>query len=537
PTITTINATACSGSSFSVTPANTTNGIVPTGTTYSWAAPSVLDISGAAAGTSQNNITGTLTQSTSSPINVTYTVTPTSGTCVGTAFSVTVAVNPNPVVNNMTTSVCGGVAFSVTPVNGTNGNVPTGTTYTWSAPVAPTGISGVTSGSNSSNVIGTLVNTTNAAINVVYTVTPSLGSCSGTPFTLTVTVGPAPVIAAKTTTICSNGTFTVTPTDGSGSDVVPVGTTYSWAAPSVSGITGTTSGTASADINGTLTNTTNSGINVVFVVTPSFGSCSGMPFNVTVTVNPQPAINDMTATACNGTAFNVIPANGTNGIVPTGTTYVWSAPTTTATGGSAQAIGQVAISQTLTHTSASAVTASYTVTPTSGTCAGNPFTLVVTVSPRPVVSNESTTICSGGTFAVTPASGGSNVIPAGTTYSWAAPSVTGITGTVAGTNAPVIGGSLTNTTNAPINVTYTVTPTVGGCAGATFNVTVTVEPRPAVSSMTVAVCTDNTFNITPVNTTNGIVPAGTTYSWAAPTLQLELQERLQDQIYLLFQVL
>ncbi|NBR13384.1 MAG: hypothetical protein EBU01_02235, partial [Crocinitomicaceae bacterium] len=517
PTITTINATACSGSSFSVTPANTTNGIVPTGTTYSWAAPSVLDISGAAAGTSQNNITGTLTQSTSSPINVTYTVTPTSGTCVGTAFSVTVAVNPNPVVNNMTTSVCGGVAFSVTPVNGTNGNVPTGTTYTWSAPVAPTGISGVTSGSNSSNVIGTLVNTTNAAINVVYTVTPSLGSCSGTPFTLTVTVGPAPVIAAKTTTICSNGTFTVTPTDGSGSDVVPVGTTYSWAAPSVSGITGTTSGTASADINGTLTNTTNSGINVVFVVTPSFGSCSGMPFNVTVTVNPQPAINDMTATACNGTAFNVIPANGTNGIVPTGTTYVWSAPTTTATGGSAQAIGQVAISQTLTHTSASAVTASYTVTPTSGTCAGNPFTLVVTVSPRPVVSNESTTICSGGTFAVTPASGGSNVIPAGTTYSWAAPSVTGITGTVAGTNAPVIGGSLTNTTNAPINVTYTVTPTVGGCAGATFNVTVTVEPRPAVSSMTVAVCTDNTFNITPVNTTNGIVPAGTTYSWVAPT--------------------
>jgi gliding motility-associated-like protein len=776
PAVTAITASACSGNAFSVTPANTTNGIVPSGTTYTWAAPVVTDITGTAAGTNAALITGTLTNSTSSSINVPYTITPKSGTCTGTDFTLTVTVNPNPAINAMTATVCSGTAFTVTPTDVTNGLVPAGTTYTWAAPTA-TGITGGAAGTGATNINGTLVNTTSTAKTIVYTVTPGLGTCSGAPFTVTVTVNPAPSIAAKTATICSTGTFTTSPTNGTGGDIVPTGTTYtwtvvsspvtgesaqataqtnisqtlttaslqtvnytvtptsgtcvgstfalavtvnplptftatktdpttcngtngfitlsgltpnvsyqytydllgvttgpvtatpgaggtltisnlgagtytvfvklvstgcqsatqqvtlsnpgapditdildqnlcggsytlpaitgtnlpgnqayytlpngggsvltgsisttqtiyiygttsggcsdqesftvtintvpsiaaktaticsngtftvsptntlpdviptgttySWSAPVVSGITGTVAGSAATNISGTLVNTTNAPINVVYSVTPTANSCPGTPFNVTVTVNPQPAINDMTATACNATAFNVTPANTTNGIVPTGTTYVWSAPTTTATGGSAQATAQTSISQTLTHTSASAVTASYTVTPTSGTCVGNPFTLVVTVSPRPVISNETTTICSAGNFAVTPASGGSNVIPTGTTYTWTAPTVTDITGTTSGSGLTSIGGTLTNLSNAPINVTYVVTPMVGVCAGATFNVTVTVEPKPAITPMLVAICTDNSFSITPVNTTNGIVPAGTTYTWAAPTV-------------------
>lgn len=776
PAVTAMTASACSGNAFSVTPANTTNGVVPSGTTYTWVAPVVTDITGTAAGTNAALISGTLTNSTSSSINVPYTITPKSGTCTGTDFTLTVTVNPNPAINAMTATVCSGTAFTATPTDVTNGLVPSGTTYTWTAPSA-TGITGGAAGTSATNITGTLVNTTSTAKTIVYTVTPGLGTCSGAPFTVTVTVNPRPTIAAKTATICSTNAFTVSPTDGTGGDIVPTGTTYtwtvtnnnnvtgesaqataqatisqtltgtsttvnyivtptsgtcigstftlavtvnslptftatktdpttcngtngfitlssltpnvsyqysydllgvttgpitatpgaggtltisnlgagtytvfvklvstgcqsatqqvtlsnpgapdindildqnlcggsytlpvitgtnlpgnqayytsangvglittstistsqtvyiygatsggcsdqesftitintvpsvsaktaticssgtftvsptntlpdviptsttySWSAPVVNGITGTVAGTAATNISGTLVNTTNSPINVVYSVTPTANSCPGTPFNVTVTVNPQPAINDMTATACNATAFNVTPANTTNGIVPTGTTYVWSAPTTTATGGSAQATAQTSISQTLTHTSASAVTASYTVTPTSGTCVGTPFTLVVTVNPRPVISNETTTICSAGTFAVTPASGGSNVIPTGTTYTWIAPTVADITGTTSGNGLTSIGGTLTNLSNAPINVTYVVTPMVGVCAGATFNVTVTVEPKPAITPMLAAICTDNSFSITPVNTTNGIVPAGTTYTWTAPTV-------------------
>jgi len=67
--------------------------------------------------------------------------------------------------------------------------------------------------------------------------------------------------------------------------------------------------------------------------------------------------------------------------VPSTTTYTWPAPTYTngVTGGSAQAIGQTSISQTLTIPSGSG-TATYVVTPVSGSCAGNTFTVIVVVN-------------------------------------------------------------------------------------------------------------------------------------------------------------
>jgi hypothetical protein len=60
---------------------------------------------------------------------------------------------------------------------------------------------------------------------------------------------------------------------------------------------------------------------------------------------------------------------------------------------------------------------------------------------------------------VSPTNGSGNIVPTGTTYSWSAPTVTGITGTAAGSSSSSISGSLINTTSAPITVNYTVTPT------------------------------------------------------------------------------
>jgi hypothetical protein len=91
----------------------------------------------------------------------------------------------------------------------------------------------------------------------------------------------------------------------------------------------------------------------------------------------------MTATLCSGSAFTAAPVDGTNGTVLNGTTYVWSAPSGSGfSGGSAQAVAQNNISQTLSATSTSAATATYAVTPKVNGCDGAQFNVEVAVSPQ-----------------------------------------------------------------------------------------------------------------------------------------------------------
>jgi gliding motility-associated-like protein len=521
PAITAMTAAVCTGNPFTVTPVNVTNGVVPTGTTYSWSAPSVTGgITGGAAGTNQTSISGTLTNPTNLPQTATYTVTPTSGTCTGPNFTVTVTVNPAPSINPMTAAACTDSAFTVSPVNVTNGVVPTGTTYSWSAPSVTGGITGGAAGTNQTSISGTLTNPTSEAQTATYTVTPTSGACPGADFTVTVTVNPLPAITPMTNTTCSGVAFASTPVNVT-NGVVPTGTTYSWSAPSVTGgITGGAAGTNQTSISGTLTNPTNTPQTATYTITPTANGCVGATFTLTVTVNPAPAITAMTAAVCTGNPFTVTPVNVTNGVVPTGTTYSWSAPSVTGgiTGGAA-GTNQTSISGTLTNPTNLPQTATYTVTPTSGTCPGPTFTVTVTVNPLPAINPMTAAACTGSAFTVTPVNVTNGVVPTGTTYSWSAPSVTGgITGGAAGTNQTSISGTLTNPTNTPQTATYNITPTANGCVGATFTVTVTVYPAPAITTMTAAVCTGNPFTVTPVNVTNGVVPTGTTYSWSAPSV-------------------
>jgi uncharacterized protein (TIGR02145 family) len=83
-----MTATTCSGKPFSVTP--TGSNIYPN-TTYSWSAPYVSGISGTAAGTNQTTVNGTLINSYTDDVDVTYNVT--ASACDSTAnFTVTVTV-------------------------------------------------------------------------------------------------------------------------------------------------------------------------------------------------------------------------------------------------------------------------------------------------------------------------------------------------------------------------------------------------------------------------------------------------------------
>lgn len=128
--------------------------------------------------------------------------------------------------------------------------------------------------------------------------------------------------------------------------------------------------------------------------------------SVTVTVNPRPAINNMSATFCSRTNFTITPQNGTNGIVPPNTQYTWSAPLVTGgmTGGASGSGGSIV--GTLVNPTNLPQTATYTVTPTSGAgCIGKSFTLTVTVNPANLTGSTNLTVGSSTQLTGTPTGG------------------------------------------------------------------------------------------------------------------------------------
>jgi hypothetical protein len=243
--------------------------------------------------------------------------------------------------------------------------------------------------------------------------------------------------------------------------------------------------------------------------------------NAEVFVNLKPKIFAQTTTVCSGLPFLVDPVDGVPNagtVVPASTTYSWGPPFLSAglSGGSA---GSGAfISQTLTNSTNTQLTATYTVTPTSGTagnCAGNPFTIIVYVNPEPFMINITPEICSGATFSISPTNGAGNIVPAGTTYSWGAPAVTGgLTGGSAQTGQATISQTLTNPTNLPQTATYNITANSGSCVGSTFTMTITVNPKPTVAGSIASqnVCTGSA--IAPIVFSNpNNVPGLSSYNW------------------------
>jgi gliding motility-associated-like protein len=342
------------------------------------------------------------------------------------------------------------------------------------------------------------------------------------------TVNPLPVGVNKTLTAACSPTilnidpFTTSVATAAGGN--NVASTFTWTG-SYGALTGMPA-SGSGNIAGTLTNATNATINAVFTVTPTSTAtpaCPGSTFTITVPVDPVPAIFDRTAEICSGQAFSITPINGNPAattIVPVGTTYTWTipAPNANITGASAQGVGVAAIGQTLTNTSNVVQTVRYVVTPKAGSCTGSTFNVDVTVDPKPVLANYTAAICSGAAFTVTPVNGAptaATIVPAGTTYTWGAPVVTGgITGGSALANQASISQALTNPSTSQQTATYTVTATSGAqgtcVATSTFQVVVTVNPIPKLSSTLTpsGICSGN-FSYNPTSLT-----AGATFAWS-----------------------
>ncbi len=501
---------------------------MPSGTTYTWTVAANANVTGQSdQATGQASISQTLTNNTNDPQNVVYTVTPKSGTCTGATFTITVTVNPKPKIGNQTATICGGTAFTVAPLNGQPTTiVPSNTLYTWTV-ASNANVSGQSDQSTGqSSISQTLTNLTVTPQDVVYTVTPKSGSCTGATFTVTITVNPAPIIPAQTTSACSGSSLTFAPTNGvpTNATVVPANTTYTWTYADNTSVTGETN-QASPGVSPfaqTLTNISSNDQSVTYTVTPksgATGTCTGSSFQLTVTLQTKPVIPNQTLSSCSGVAFTLpVTNNPPTTIIPTGTTYTWTyADNANVTGEAAQATPVSSVTQTLTNTTNADQTIIYTVTPGLGTsCAADPFTMTVTLTPAPIIPNQTATICSGETFSVSLTNNPpSTVLPSGTTYTWTVSSNTNVTGqSDQSTGQTSIGQALTNNTNVVQTVVYTVTPKSGSCTGATFTVTVTVNPKPKIGNQTSTICSGDAFTVSPANAQPAtIVPSGTTYTW------------------------
>ena len=517
-TIANKNLPICSVTTFDGTPTNFTD-IVPASTTYTWTVTSNSNITGASdVNALQGTVGQLLTNTSSATHSVTYTVLPTlSNGCAASPFTIIVNVNPKPAIADITSpAICSGLSFSETPTDGTD-KVPVGTKYTWTVS-STTFISGQSDINIGQTSIGgqVLTNLTNIDRSLIYNITPTtVPGCVGSVFQLTVTVKPTATIYNKTEPICSEASFLLTPTNG-GTDIVPSSTTYTWVPAVNANITGASSqNVGQTNITETLTNLTSGIQTQTYIVTPVLqNSCTAANFSASIIVKPKPRIANMVETVCSVTPFSASPVDGlgTN-LVPSNTLYTWTVGSNTnLLGQSDQTIPQVNIGQTLSNSTSITQTIYYTVSPSAASCSGPQFTLRVNVKATPNITAYTPEICSGNSFTVLPTNVG-NIVPAGTTFTWSVvsnPDINGYANQLTGLDR--ISQTPNNLKNINQILNYNVTATTLESCASNFNIAVTIKPTSVIANKTEAICTGNSFNVTPVNGTD-IVPDGTTYTW------------------------
>lgn len=334
------------------------------GTAFAWTVVQT-GATGAAAGTGEI-IAQTLTATGTSAGTAVYSITLSADGCAGIPLTVTVTINPVPVVTATPTSqtICTGDTSSIVLTS----NVA-GTTFTWTA--SQLGVSGGADGGG--DTISQILSATGTVPGVItYTITPNApGDCPGLPITVAITVNPDPIVTATPMAqiICSGGTTAVVLNSNIS------GTTFAWTVLQTN-VTGATAGTGS-NITQTLSATDSIPGTAVYSVTPTdtVTGCPGIPVEVTVTVNPLPLIKatPVSQVICTGSTTGIVLSSNVFG-----TSFSWTVVQTGITG--AVAGSGATIAQTLAVAGTTTGTAVYTVTSIGGGCTGNTITVTITVN-------------------------------------------------------------------------------------------------------------------------------------------------------------
>ncbi|MDC1262440.1 hypothetical protein N8Z72_07065, partial [Polaribacter sp.] len=178
-----------------------------------------------------------------------------------------------------------------------------GTTYKWEATTSDP-ITGFPEGEQETASIPSLslVNSCNVTGVVTVAVTPFLEDCAGETVYFEFIVNPKPSINNIDLSFCSDEQFLIEiENDCTIGNIIPEDTAYTW---QVASISGEASGVALNDngtgyVSGTVTNTSASDVLIIYEVIPTSNQgCLGDPFIVTVTVNPEPVVNNQSTVVC-----------------------------------------------------------------------------------------------------------------------------------------------------------------------------------------------------------------------------------------------
>lgn len=515
PTIQNITQTVCSGTPLNIAPTNGGGNSVPAGTTYTWTVSTNPNLSGQTnQNIGQSSIVQTILNLTNQVEYLTYNVTPTNGNCSGQPFTISLSINPTPFLSSQAVTICSGTSFTLPINNNPPQNViPTGTTYSWPMPISnPIGmVSGGSAGVNQTLITQTLQNSSVNQATLTYSITPLSGSCQGSPFSVSITVNPAPVttFSQGPQSICS----------GTNSSPVSFNSTtpnvsFAWQVSVPNGISGISPITGTGNLPSftqvTTTNTTVQSIQFSVVASTQGTVCAGPTATYTINILPIPVANPLnSATYCHGTS---IPAQALNSNVATAT-YNWAMSTNIGynpLSGSGASIPSFNANNVGFSPLSSTVTVTPSVSSGGTNCPGNPITYQITVNPIPQVTNLTNQVVCAGQQTSSVLLGGT---VAGSNYTWTNNNInTGLSASGSST-VPVFVGS--NATNGPIVSTVTVTPTFTNnqvlCTGATASFTITINPAPGVVPVVnQQVCAGNNVSINFASPSN---IAGTVFNW------------------------
>ena len=499
----------CSGDTFNHTLTSSVAG------TINWTRASLTGITEPGT-TGVDTISEVLTNVTTAPIAVTYSLLlpVNSAGCTGAPITFDVIVNPEPnVVQPIAQNLCEGeildVAFVTTNTGGISG-------YTWTNDNSSIGLP--LSGSGDISGI-TMTNTSSVSQIANIGVTPMFDnggiSCPGPTKFFIVTVSPAAQVTPISSQELCNGdsslpiTFSTSNTSGS--------TTYSWTNDNTSiGL----NASGSTDIAAfTATNTSTIPQVATIVVTPNYTfsgqSCSGSPETFQITVNPSAQVEQPDSfLLCEGELVSPLNFDTLNTVGVT--TYDWTNDNVNIGLASPNGTGNISSFTALNSTGTPQV-ATITVTPTytngTASCLGTPKTFTITVNPSAQVDPINPQfVCAGD---LTSGINFSTTTTLGTTtYSWTNSNTT-IGSILAAGTGNIAPFTASNTSTIPQVATIVVTPsfTYNGytCSGPSETFQITVNPVAEVDQPNDEVFCES--DVAVINFTTSNTVGTTTYDW------------------------
>jgi hypothetical protein len=382
---------------------------------------------------------------------------------------------------NVTYTFNNSAGITKTTFSGTTVTAPS--TYNWTI---SGGAYSFTGGTSASSKYPKILFTDYATYTITATNTNSCGVASDTQ---KITFVQAPTVdAGSDQTVCASS-----PAATLSGSVTGSYTSYQWVggtgtfSPNRNTLTATYTPSAAEITAGTVTLTLQANTSLP-------APCNIVTDPMTINITPTVFITSPpTAVLCSGQAlsYNITASQP-------GTTYAWTASVTSGSASGFTASGTSAsITDVLTNSGTVDAVVSYNILPTFNSCPGTPFTLDVTVHPLPIITAApvSNPICNNQPANIVFSSNVAN-----TTYTWtsvADPGITGNSNQAAAIVTTSIQDILVNSGTTPANVTYTVTPYNGTCAGPPVITSITVEPspKPSVPGPDDEVCSTTTYTL------------------------------------------